>query len=86
MEVPRKQVHEIILTKLLMIPRPTLEQSVVALSDRDEYKTILGFIRDERDRFFSDMRQAATSDDVMKLAGSIATCDEILQVLTPEKK
>jgi len=68
-----------------MIPRPNLEQSVAALSDRDEYKTILDFIRDERDRFFSDMRQAATSDDVMKLCGSIATADELLMVLTPEK-
>jgi hypothetical protein len=68
-----------------MIPRPTLEQSVASLGDRDEYKTILDFIRDERDRFFSDMRQAATHEDVMKLCGSIATADELLLVLTPEK-
>jgi hypothetical protein len=64
-----------------MIPRPTLEQSVVSLSDRDEYKTILDFIRDERDRFFGDMRQAESPNDVMKLAGSIATMDELLQTL-----
>jgi len=64
-----------------MIPRPTLEQSVIALSDRDEYKTILDFIRDERDRFFGDMRQAEAPNDVMKLAGSIATMDELLQTL-----
>jgi hypothetical protein len=52
-----------------MIPRPTLEQSVVSLSDRDEYTTIL------------DMRQAEAPNDVMKLAGSIATMDELLQTL-----
>jgi hypothetical protein len=51
------------------------------LSDRDEYKVILQYIRDERERFFGDMRQAATSDDVMKIAGSIATADELLGML-----
>ena len=69
-----------------MILRPTLEQSVLALSDRDEYKAILQFIRDERERFFGDMRQAATSDDVMKIAGSIATTDELLNMLDLNKQ
>ena len=69
-----------------MIPRPTLEQSVLALSDRDEYKVIIQYIRDERDRFFGDLRQAATSDDVMKIAGSIATADELLGMLDLNKQ
>lgn len=64
-----------------MIPRPTLEQSVKALADRDEYKVIMQFIRDERDRFFGDLRQAEGANDVMKLAGSIATMDELLCLL-----
>jgi hypothetical protein len=64
-----------------MIPRPTLEQSIKSLSDRDEYKVIVQFIRDERERFFGDMRQAEGSNDVMKLAGSIATMDELLCLL-----
>lgn len=64
-----------------MIPKPTLEQSVKALADRDEYKVIVQFIRDERDRFFGDLRQAEGANDVMKLAGSIATMDELLGLL-----
>jgi histidinol-phosphate/aromatic aminotransferase/cobyric acid decarboxylase-like protein len=67
-----------------MIPRPTLEQSVAALSDRDEYKVIIGFIREERERMFGDLRQAETSNDVMKVAGSVATLDEMLQMLSPQ--
>jgi len=66
-----------------MIPRPTLEQSVAALSDRDEYKVIINFIREERERMFGDLRQAETSNDVMKVAGSVATLDEMLQLLAP---
>ena len=69
-----------------MIPKPTLEQSVLSLSDRDEYKVIIQYIRDERERFFGDLRQAATSDDVMKIAGSIATTDELLQMLDLKKQ
>jgi hypothetical protein len=64
-----------------MIPRPTLEQSVQALSERDEYKVIVQYIKDERDRFFSDLRQAETPHDVMKIAGSIASMDELLGFL-----
>ena len=61
-----------------MIPRPTLEQSVKALAERDEYKVIVQFIKDERDRFFGDLRQAEGANDVMKIAGSIASMDERL--------
>jgi hypothetical protein len=64
-----------------MIPRPTLEQSVQALSERDEYKVIVQFIKDERDRFFGDLRQAEGVNDVMKIAGSIASYDELLGFL-----
>lgn len=69
-----------------MIPRPSLEQSVLSLSDRDEYKVILKYMRDERERFFGDLRQAATSDDVMKIAGSVATIDELLGMLDLNKQ
>ena len=64
-----------------MIPRPTLEQSVQALAERDEYKVIVRFIKDERDRFFGDLRQAEGANDVMKIAGSIASMDELLGLL-----
>jgi histidinol-phosphate/aromatic aminotransferase/cobyric acid decarboxylase-like protein len=63
------------------IPKPTLQQAVDALSDRDEYKVVLHFLRDERERLFGDLRQCSDSNDVMKVAGSIATIDELLSVL-----
>jgi histidinol-phosphate/aromatic aminotransferase/cobyric acid decarboxylase-like protein len=55
------------------IPKPTLQQAVDALSDRDEYKVVLHFLRDERERLFGDLRQCSDSNDVMKVAGSIAS-------------
>lgn len=52
------------------------------LRERDEFRIVLQYIRDERERFFGDLRHAATSDDVMKVAGSVATLDELLNVLS----
>jgi len=63
------------------LPKPTIQQSVEALSDREEFQAIVQFIRDEREKFFGDFRQAESSNDVMKLAGSISTLDELLSVL-----
>jgi histidinol-phosphate/aromatic aminotransferase/cobyric acid decarboxylase-like protein len=63
------------------IPKPTLQQAVDALSDRDEYKVVLHFLRDERERLFGDLRQCSDSNDVMKVAGSISAIDELLSVL-----
>jgi len=66
------------------IPKPTLLQSVEALSDRDEFKVIVSFIRDERERFFADLRQAVDPNEVMKITGSISTLAEILEMLSAE--
>jgi histidinol-phosphate/aromatic aminotransferase/cobyric acid decarboxylase-like protein len=63
------------------IPKPTLQQAVDALSDRDEYKVVLQFLRDERERLFGDLRQCSDSNDVMKVAGSISAMDELISVL-----
>jgi hypothetical protein len=64
------------------IPKPSIQEAVSALSDRDEFKVIIEFIRDERDRFFADFRHAVTESDVMKVCGSISTLDELLTLLT----
>lgn len=63
------------------LPKPTVQQAIVALSDRDEFKAITQFIRDERERFFGDLRQCADNNEVMKVVGSIATLDELLSLL-----
>ena len=66
------------------IPKPTIQQSVVALSSRDEFKVIIQFIQDERERFFGDLRQCSETNDVMKIVGSISTLDELLILLRKE--
>jgi len=69
-----------------MMPRPTLDQSVKALADRDEYKVIINFLKDERERFFGDLRLAENPNDVMKIAGSVATLDDMLGLLDTDRQ
>jgi hypothetical protein len=66
------------------LPKPTIQQAVESLSDRDEYKAIVQFVRDERERFFGDLRQCVEPNEVMKLVGSISTLDELLSLLSVE--
>ena len=65
------------------LPKPTIQQSIEALSDRDEFKALVQFVRDERERFFSDLRQCVDNNEVMKVVGSISTLDELLTLLSP---
>jgi histidinol-phosphate/aromatic aminotransferase/cobyric acid decarboxylase-like protein len=64
------------------LPKPTVQQAIEALSDRDEFKSIVQFIREERERFFGDLRQCVETNEVMKVAGSISTLDELLTLLS----
>lgn len=64
------------------LPKPTVQDSIAALSDRDEFKAIVQFIREERERFFGDLRQCVDNNEVMKIVGSIATLDELLIMLS----
>jgi hypothetical protein len=63
------------------IPKPDIQIAVEALRDREEYAAILQFIHDEREKFFGDLRLCESSNDVMKVAGSVAALDELLSVL-----
>lgn len=67
---------------MTQIPKPTVSEAVFNLRDRDEFKAIIQFIRDERERFFNDLRQAQNERDVMKIVGSVSTLDELLQILS----
>jgi len=67
------------------LPKPTVQQAIEALSDRDEFKAIVQFIREERERFFGDLRQCVDTNEVMKVTGSISTLDELLTLLTAEQ-
>lgn len=66
------------------LPKPTVQQAIEALSDRDEFKAIVQFIRDERERFFGDLRQCVDTNEVMKVTGSISTLDELITLLSPQ--
>lgn len=66
------------------LPQPPLQAAIAELHHRDEYKVIMRFIRDERERLFGDLGPAETPHDVMKIAGGIARIDELLQVLDPQ--
>jgi histidinol-phosphate/aromatic aminotransferase/cobyric acid decarboxylase-like protein len=66
------------------LPKPTIQQAVESLSDRDEFKAIVQFIRDERERFFTDLRQCVETNEVMKIVGSVSTLDELLSLLEAE--
>ena len=70
-----------------MIPVPTLQDAVAILINNEEFKVFMSFIKDERETFISSLRQAENPNEVMKLAGSISTLDEILQFvdITSEK-
>jgi hypothetical protein len=70
-----------------MIPVPTLQEAVAILINNEEFKVFMSFIKDERETFISSLRQAENPNEVMKLAGSISTLDEILQFvdITSEK-
>jgi hypothetical protein len=63
------------------LPKPSIAQAVEALSDRDEFKVILQFLYDERERFFGDLRQCVDTSEVMKIVGSVSTLDELLILL-----
>ena len=66
------------------LPNPTVQQAIESLSDRDEFKAIIQFIREERERFFADLRQCVETNEVMKIVGSVSTLDELLSLLTVE--
>jgi hypothetical protein len=70
-----------------MIPVPTLQDAVAILANNEEFKVFINFLSDEREAFISSLRQAENPNEVMKLAGSISTLDEILQFvnITSEK-
>jgi len=65
-----------------MIPLPTLPEAVAILANNEEFKVFLGFLEDEREVFIANLRQAENPNEVMKLAGSISTLDEILQFVS----
>jgi len=58
-----------------------LADAVRRLQGSDDFRVILDFLAQERDRFFADLRQAETPNDVMKVTGSIATLHELLETL-----
>jgi histidinol-phosphate/aromatic aminotransferase/cobyric acid decarboxylase-like protein len=66
----------------MQLPKPSIQEACDALRDRDEYRAIVQYLRDERDRFVSDLRMCSDPNDVMKVAGSISAIDEIVGLMS----
>lgn len=66
----------------MQLPKPNIQEACDALRDRDEYRAIVQYLRDERERFFSDLRVCSDSNDIMKVAGSISAIDEIIALMS----
>jgi len=64
-----------------MIYKPTLPDALAILKNNDEFNVFIEFLVDEREAFIGQLRQAEGPNDIMKLAGSISTLDEILQLV-----
>jgi hypothetical protein len=64
-----------------MMYKPTLPDALAILKNNDEFNVFIEFLVDEREAFIGQLRQAEGQNDVMKLAGSISTLDEILQLV-----
>lgn len=58
-----------------------LADAVRRLQGSDDFRVVLDFIAQEKDAFLSDLRQAESPNDVMKIAGSLATLQELLKTL-----
>jgi hypothetical protein len=67
---------------MTQIPRPDLHTAIETLANKDEFDVVVEYIVQERERFLGDFRQAESPHDVMKIAGSVAALDELIQVLT----
>lgn len=64
-----------------MLPKPTLSEAVHGLRERDEFRVILDFIRDERERLFSDLQDSESPNHVMKLAGRVEAINWVISIL-----
>lgn len=60
---------------------PTLESAIEKLQCFKEFAVFEEFLATWREQCFRDMRDAGNPHDTMKLAGTIATLSEILDLL-----
>lgn len=51
-----------------------------ALRNNDHFRTIIGFMRTEREMLFSDLCLAEDPNSVMKMAGGISRMTELIAV------
>lgn len=68
------------------------QKQVIALEDvqkaatrmigNDDFEIVIEFLSQERERLFADLRQAENPNDVMKIAGSVAALQELIEILS----
>jgi len=63
------------------IPKPTIEQAIQDLRERDSYKVLIGFLRAEREAMFAQFGPISDPNEIIKLAGGIARLDEVIALM-----
>lgn len=63
------------------IPRPTLNQALERLHTMDEFKTVIDFLKGEREAMLGDFSIMDDEKSVMKHVGGISRLDEIIRLL-----
>lgn len=64
------------------LPRPTLEQSLGDLRNRDTFKVVLDAFYNEREALFSELEGAKSKSEIMQVAGKISQADKAIFLLT----
>jgi hypothetical protein len=63
------------------IPKPTIEQAIQDLRERDSYKVLIGFLRAEREAMFSQFGPISDPTEIIKLAARIGNLDEVISLM-----
>lgn len=63
------------------IPKPTIEQAIQDLRERDSYKVLIGFLRAEREGMFAQFGPISDPTEIIKLAARIGNLDEVISLM-----
>lgn len=63
------------------IPRPTLDQALERLQTMDEFKTVVNYLKMERELMLSDFSTLDDEKSVMKHVGGISRLDEVIRLM-----
>jgi hypothetical protein len=65
-----------------MIKKANFDTAIQNLRNTEDYKVVLEYIREERERMLGDFSVCIESNSVMRNAGRISAIDELLQIIS----